>query len=69
MRTSKEVCRSCFNDFFSALSWAADRFEKEWEKGDFYCMHYHGGAFMPSGSEPPDTCPFLLEHTVAQEGK
>jgi len=77
MKLSKPICKRCVNQKFPYAKWNKQD-EKRWKTYKIvYC--YFGstninpkiscGAYVCVNNNPPDGCPFFLEHLINQEEK
>jgi len=66
---NKEVCIRCCNSCISAIKWRESD-ERLWKKGKMNCVvtdKTEGEIWIRS--EPPEDCPFLLEHMINDDAK
>lgn len=66
---TKRVCKKCIiRNCQGSSTWTAND-EKNWEAGFVICSFQFMKQRLYLGNDPPEECPFILEHLVYKEEK
>ncbi len=72
VKLKKDVCKKCCNENDSRYH-EGEQWNKNWDDGYVFCPYYHSVIRQPFArhrvidDEPPDECPYKLEHTVMNQ--